>query len=91
MDDIHVHRTGAKQQKSTVDKPIPLDNDSKERERYGKLSEDVSRVLRNIVLTLLVLVVLSQFALRSDGIRQHLSNAEKLEGMPFQKAGRALH
>ncbi|MBD3918774.1 hypothetical protein H8B09_08435 [Paenibacillus sp. PR3] len=91
MDDIHVHKRGPKQQKSATDKSVSLDNESKERERYGKLSEDVSRVLRNIVLTLLVLVILSQFALRSDGIRQHLSNAEKLEGMPFQKAGRALH
>lgn len=91
MDDIRVHRTSSKEQKSETGKQIPFDTDNRERDRYGKLSEDVSRVLRNIVLTLLVLVVLSQFALRSDGIRQHLSNAEKLEGMPFQKAGRALH
>jgi|GEM_PF-1310110 hypothetical protein len=85
------HLTGRKQQKSAIAQSVSHDKDCAERERYRNLSEDVSRVLRNIVLTLLVLVILSQLALRSDGIRQHLSNAEKLEGMPFQKAGRALH
>ncbi|WP_127530778.1 hypothetical protein [Paenibacillus kobensis] len=62
-----------------------------ERERYGKLSEEVSRVLRNIVLTLLVLAILSQCLLRSDMIRQHLTYADKLEGMPLQRGSRALH
>jgi len=60
-------------------------------DRYGKLSEEVSRVLRNIVLTLLVLAVLSQWALRSDTVRQHLTYADKLEGTPLRQGSRALH
>lgn len=91
MDDIRVHRTGHKNQKSEIDQNTQISVDNQERQRFGKLSEDVSRVLRNIVLTLLILVVMSQVILRSDVIRQHLSNAEKLEGMPFQKASRTLH
>ncbi|PWW05572.1 hypothetical protein DFQ01_104132 [Paenibacillus cellulosilyticus] len=91
MDDISVHRAGHKNQRSDHEKKEQREGDNKERQRYGKLSDDVSRVLRNIVLTLLILVVLSQVILRSDGIRHHLSNAEKLEGMPFQKVSLTLH
>ncbi|MNG12512.1 hypothetical protein D3C84_961280 [compost metagenome] len=73
-----------KQEKESANVP-------QERERYGQLSEEVSRVLRNIVLTLLVLAVLSQCLLRSDAIRQHLTYADKLEGTPLQQGSRALH
>ncbi|GFN30620.1 hypothetical protein PCURB6_08800 [Paenibacillus curdlanolyticus] len=62
-----------------------------EKERYDRLLEMVSRVLRNIVLTLFVLVILSQWLLRFDTIRHHLTYADKLEGRPLQQGSRALH
>jgi hypothetical protein len=91
MDDLRVHSAGHKHQRPEFEKKEPFEADNKEGQKYGKLSEDVSRVLRNIVLTLLILVIVSQVILCSDGIRHHLSNAEKLEGMPFQQASRPLH
>ncbi|EFM09797.1 hypothetical protein PaecuDRAFT_3300 [Paenibacillus curdlanolyticus YK9] len=60
-------------------------------DKQCKLSEDVSRVLRNIVLSLLVITILSQMLLRFDLVRQHATSAERLEGMPFKQGVRALH
>ncbi|ALS27743.1 hypothetical protein IJ21_23460 [Paenibacillus sp. 32O-W] len=49
--------------------------------RPGELSDEVSRWLRNIVIVLLLLMVLSQLALQSAGFRFWATGVDRMEGI----------
>ncbi|MCQ6558057.1 hypothetical protein [Paenibacillus mendelii] len=58
-----------------------LDQQSK---RLTKLSDDVTQILKKIVITLLIAVVISQLAMQSGVIRRWVTGVDRLEGTPFQ-------
>ncbi|MBB3109259.1 hypothetical protein FHS18_001311 [Paenibacillus phyllosphaerae] len=49
-----------------------------------QLSDDVSKMLQKIVITLLVAVVFCQLAMQSNTVRRWVTSVDRLEGTPFQ-------
>lgn len=50
------------------------------RKQLLQLSEEVSAVLRKMIITLLILLVFSQVALQNNEIRQWLTGVDRWEG-----------
>jgi hypothetical protein len=50
------------------------------RKQMLKLTEDVSSVLRKIIITLVILLVCSQAALQNDAVRHWLTGVDQWEG-----------
>lgn len=50
------------------------------RKKWLKLTEEVSNVLRKIIITLLILLVCSQAALQNNAIRHWLTGVDQWEG-----------
>ncbi|UVI32369.1 hypothetical protein [Paenibacillus spongiae] len=59
----------------------PADTHSK---RLAKLSDDVTEILKKIVITLLIAVVISQVAMQSGAVRRWVTGVDRLEGTSFQ-------
>lgn len=78
------HRNGELGMNVNRLKPLkkrPMDQQSK---RLTKLSDDVTRILKKIVITLLIAVIISQLAMQSGAIRRWVTGVDRLEGTPFQ-------
>ncbi|MFC4103750.1 hypothetical protein [Paenibacillus xanthanilyticus] len=52
--------------------------------RLIRISDEVSKMLQKIVITLLIAAVLSQLALQSAPIRRWVTGVDRLEGTPFR-------
>lgn len=51
--------------------------------RLLELSDDVTNILKKIVIMLLLAIVLSQLALQLPVVRNWVTGVDRLEGVPF--------
>ncbi|WP_419873771.1 hypothetical protein [Candidatus Pristimantibacillus sp. PTI5] len=55
-------------------------NKKRSRNQILKLTDDVSSVLRKIIITLVILLVFSQAALQNNAVRHWLTGVDQWEG-----------
>ncbi|MFC4777538.1 hypothetical protein ACFO9Q_12140 [Paenibacillus sp. GCM10023252] len=57
---------------------------ARDKQSFLLLSDEVSRILRRIILTLLVVAAMSQMALQNEQIRYWVTSVDRLEGTKLQ-------